>query len=61
MMGRMDDIAGLQPDVVCLPELFDTMWVSDERTIAEFAEDERGGGPVTTLVAGYAKKHSCRC
>jgi beta-ureidopropionase len=45
--------------VVCLPELFNTMWVSDERTIAEYAEDEQGGGPVSSLVAAYARKHSC--
>jgi predicted amidohydrolase len=59
MLGRMDEIAGLKPDVICLPELFSTMWVSDERTIAEYAEEEQGGGPVTTLVASYARKHSC--
>ena len=29
MMERMEDIAGLQPDVVCLPELFDTIWVRE--------------------------------
>ncbi len=59
MMARMDEIAGLQPDVVCLPELFDTMWVREEKNIAEYAEDEKGNGPVASLLAAYAKKHSC--
>lgn len=59
MLGRMEDIAGLQPDVVCLPELFDTMWVSEKRDIADIAEDENAPGPITSRVAEFAKKHSC--
>jgi beta-ureidopropionase len=59
MLARMADIAGLQPDVVCLPELFDTMWVREQKNIAEVAEDEKNPGPVTSIVAEFAKKHSC--
>ena len=59
MFARMEDIAGLQPDVVCLPELFDTIWVSEKRNIADIAEDEKVPGPVTSRVAEYAKKHNC--
>jgi beta-ureidopropionase len=59
MFDRMDDIAGLQPDIICLAELFDTMWVTEQRDIAEIAEDEKVPGPVTSRVAEFAKKHSC--
>lgn len=59
MMQRMEDIAGLRPDVVCLPELFSSMWVSEAKQLGEYAEDEQHGGPVSDLVAAYAKKHSC--
>lgn len=59
MMGRMNDIAGLQPDVVVLPELFDSMWVSEKLPLSEIAEDEKNPGPVTTMIAEYARKHSC--
>lgn len=59
MMRRMNDIAGLRPDVVVLPELFDSMWVSEDLPLAEIAEDEREPGPVTSMIAGYAKTNSC--
>lgn len=59
MLARMEDIAGLQPDVVCLPELFDTMWVREQKNLADVAEDENNPGPVTSVVAAFAKKHSC--
>src|SRR5687768_15936086 len=59
MLARMEDIAGLQPDVVCLPELFDTMWVREQKNIGDVAEDEKNPGPVTSVVAEFAKKHSC--
>lgn len=59
MMQRMDDIAGLRPDIICLPELFSSMWVSDAKKLDEYAEDERSGGPVSDLLSAYAKKHSC--
>lgn len=58
MMERMEDIAGLQPDVVCLPELFDTMWVREQKPISEIAEDEKTPGPVTSTVAEYARKYN---
>lgn len=58
MMERMEDIAGLQPDVVCLPELFDTMWVKEQKNIADIAEDEKVPGPVTSVLADYARKYN---
>ena len=59
MLARMEDVAGLQPDVICLPELFDTMWVEETRNLEEIAEDEKVPGPVTSLIGAFAKKHSC--
>jgi beta-ureidopropionase len=59
ILDRMKDVAGLQPDIICLPELFDTMWVSEERTLSEVAEDENVPGPVTGIIADFAKKYNC--
>lgn len=59
MFARMEDVAGLQPDVICLPELFDSMWVREEKNIAALVEDERVPGPVTSRVSEFAKRHSC--
>ena len=58
MMERMEDVAGLQPDVVCLPELFDTIWVKEQKHISEIAEDEKVPGPVTATLADYARKYN---
>ena len=59
MFERMEAIAGLQPDVVCLPELFNTMWVHEKKKLAEVAEDENTPGPVTSKVAEFARKNNC--
>lgn len=59
MLARMEEISGLQPDVVCLPELFSSMWITERKNIADIAEDEKVPGPVTSIVAEFAKKHSC--
>ena len=40
MLGRMEELTGLQPDIICLPELFDTMWVEEPLKVSEVAEDE---------------------
>jgi beta-ureidopropionase len=59
MLMRMEDVVGLHPDMICLPELFDTIWVDEEKTLEEVAEDEKVPGPVTTRIADFAKKHGC--
>jgi len=59
MLGRMEDISGLQPDVVCLPELFSSIWVAEKKNIAAIAEDEKDPGPVTSAVGQFARKHNC--
>ena len=30
MLERMENVAGLHPDIICLPELFDTSWVDEQ-------------------------------
>jgi beta-ureidopropionase len=59
ILGRMEEIAGLQPDIVCLPELFDTIWIAEHRPLSEVAEDEKVPGPVTSRIAEFAIKHNC--
>jgi predicted amidohydrolase len=59
ILNRMEDVVGLQPDIVCLPELFDTIWVSEEKALIEVAEDEKVPGPVTSVIAEFAKKYNC--
>jgi beta-ureidopropionase len=56
---RMEYVTGLRPDIICLPELFDTIWVSENYKISEVAEDEKIPGPVSGRVAEFAKKHNC--
>ena len=59
MLERMEDVKGLHPDLICLPELFDTSWVDEPFVISDIAEDEKVPGPVTGRIAEEAKKHRC--
>jgi len=59
ILSRMEDVAGLQPDFICLTELFDTIWVDEKINLQDVAEDEKVPGPVTGLIAEYAAKHKC--
>jgi beta-ureidopropionase len=59
MLGRMENVAGLHPDLICLPELFDSIWVDEEFKLSEIAEDEKIPGNVTARIAEFAKKNSC--
>lgn len=59
ILERMENVRGLHPDLVCLPELVDTSWVSEEYKIADIAEDEKVPGPVTSRMAEFAKKNNC--
>jgi beta-ureidopropionase len=59
ILERMNQLAGMKPDVICLPELFDTMWVQEEKTLGEVAESEKVPGPVTARIAAFAKKNNC--
>jgi beta-ureidopropionase len=59
ILDRMKYVAGLQPDIICLPELFDTIWISENFRLSEVAEDEKIPGPVTGRIAEFANKHNC--
>jgi beta-ureidopropionase len=59
MLERMENVVGLHPDIICLPELFDTSWVDEEFALADVAEDEKDPGPVTSRIAEFAKKNNC--
>ena len=59
ILQRMDLVAGLKPDLVCLPELFDTMWVAEQYKISEVAESEETPGPVAGRIGEFAKKNNC--
>jgi beta-ureidopropionase len=58
MLERMEDVKGLHPDIVCLPELFDTSWVDESYVISEIAEDEKVPGPVASRLAEFAKNNN---
>lgn len=55
----MGQVVEMKPDLVCLPELFDTSWVEEEKPLSELAEDEKNPGPVTSRIAAFAKKNNC--
>jgi predicted amidohydrolase len=59
ILDRMNLTSGMSPDVICLPELFDTMWVQEQKPLNEVAEDEKTPGPVASQIAAFAKKHKC--
>lgn len=59
MLDRMEKVTGLQPDFICLTELFDTIWVDEKINLHDMAEDEKVPGPVTGMIAKFARKHNC--
>jgi beta-ureidopropionase len=59
ILERMESIAGLQPDLLCLPELFSSIWVSEEKPLEEIAENEKVPGPIASVIAAFAKKYNC--
>ncbi len=59
VLERMENLAGLHPDLICLPELVDTSWVDEKFVLSEIAEDEKIPGPVTSRFAEFARKHNC--
>ncbi len=59
MLDRMENVYVFEPDIICLPETFQTSWVREEKPVEEYAEDETKLGPVTSIIAAEAKKQSC--
>lgn len=59
VLSRMENVTGLQPDFICLTELFDTIWVDENINLQDVAEDEKVPGPVTSMIAEFAKANNC--
>jgi len=56
-LERMQNVVAFRPDIVCLPETFNTSWVRTEKPIAELAEEVPG--PLTKRMGEYAKANAC--
>jgi beta-ureidopropionase len=59
ILDRMQNVYVFGPDLICLPETFQTSWVREERNVEDYAEDETTPGPVTSLIAEEARKNNC--
>ena len=59
LLSRMDHVWAFEPDVVVIPETIQTSWVKETHSLQDIAEDEVTPGPVTSMLAEVAKKHSC--
>jgi len=59
ILERMENVYVFEPDLICLPETFQTSWVREERRTEDYAEDETIPGPVTSIIAREAKKQNC--
>ncbi len=59
VLERMWELPGLKPDILGLPELFDTNRLQEKQIVEEVAEEENVSGPVTGLVAEFARKNRC--
>ena len=58
ILRRMENVYVFEPDLICLPETFQTSWVREERMVEDYAEDETTPGPVTSIIAEEAKKQN---
>jgi predicted amidohydrolase len=59
ILNRMQYVYVFQPDLICLPETFQTSWVREERRLEDYAEDETNPGPITSIIAEEAKRQNC--
>jgi beta-ureidopropionase len=59
ILERMENVYVFEPDIICLPEMFQTSWVREQKPTEEYAEDETIPGPVTSLIAKEARKNQC--
>ena len=53
----MDEITPLNPDIICLPEIFPFTNIRNGQTLAESAEEPIG--PIIKPFAEFARKHNC--
>ncbi|MFC1537281.1 nitrilase-related carbon-nitrogen hydrolase [Gemmatimonadota bacterium] len=58
LIGRMQEVVPLNPDIICLPEIspFSNL-SSGRREVAEIAE--KSAGPVKAKLAEFARAHEC--
>lgn len=59
MLERMENVYVFEPDLICLPETFQTSWVRENAKAEDIAEGESTPGPITSIIAEEAKKHNC--
>jgi predicted amidohydrolase len=59
ILDRMEIVYVFEPDLICLPETFQTSWVREEQKVEDFAESEISPGPVSSIIAKEAKKQNC--
>ena len=59
MLERMENVYVFEPDLICLPETFQTSWVRENTRTEDIAEGESTPGPITSIIAEEAKKHNC--
>ncbi|MEN8156253.1 MAG: carbon-nitrogen hydrolase family protein [Bacteroidota bacterium] len=57
LLGIMDEIVPLKPDIICLPELFAFSNIGKRPPLKESAE--KPVGPVIAPFSDFAQKHSC--
>lgn len=57
MLERMERLVPYKPDIICVPETFQTAWVDEEKPLDQTAEEPPG--PVTERMAEFAKRNSC--
>ena len=56
-LERMEQLVAFHPDIVCLPETFNTSWVRTGKPLAELAEEVPG--PLVKRIGEYAKSNGC--
>jgi len=56
-LERMQQLVAFHPDVVCLPETFNTSWVRTGKPLAELAEEVPG--PLVKRIGEFAKSNGC--
>jgi predicted amidohydrolase len=56
---RMEKVAAFQPDIICLPETFNTSYVENQPSYEDIAEDETSGGSVLDRTGAFAAENNC--
>ncbi|HLT73101.1 MAG TPA: carbon-nitrogen hydrolase family protein [Cyclobacteriaceae bacterium] len=59
VLARMEKVYAYEPDIICLPEIFQISWVEQDVTLDQIAESETTPGPVTSRLAEIARNQNC--